>query len=113
MSVLVRFGSRKAILRWGEWWSADPSLELRLNQETSNWIRETGGPPLGDADQERTVASEMARRLDGRVLLHVRSRSGKSDKRFFRERQMVLEFPSYSPANSRRAAGRRHPASSA
>ena len=107
MSVLVRIGNRKAILRWGEWWSADKELERQLNEATTSWIRETGGPPLKDRDQERTVAVEMARRYEGRLALHVKSRSGKSTQRFVEQRQMVLEFPSYSPANSRKA--RRQP----
>jgi hypothetical protein len=102
MSVLVRFGNRKAILRWGEWWSADRALEAELNEETSRWIRQTGGPPLRDRDQERTVAVEMAARFDGRLGVHVKSRSGKSTQRFFEQRQLVIDFPSYSPANTRR-----------
>jgi hypothetical protein len=108
MSVLVRFGNRKAILRWGEWWSADKDLEAQLNHATSNWIRETGGPSLRDRDQEQSVALEMARLHDGRVALHVRSRSRMATQKFHEQRQMTLEFPSYSPANTRR--GRRQPA---
>jgi hypothetical protein len=109
MSVLVRFGTRKAILRWGEWWSADRDLETTLNEATSRWIRETGGPALREPDQERAVATEMAARFDGHVGLHVRTRSDKSTKRFFQQRQMLLEFPSYSPANSRSRRGGHHP----
>jgi hypothetical protein len=111
MSVLVRFGSRKAILRWGEWWSADKDLEEQLNSATSTWIRETGGPSLRDQDQEQTVALEMARLHDGRVILHVRSRSKMATRKFFEQRQMTIEFPSYSPANTRR--GKRQPAAGA
>ena len=102
MSVLVRFGARKAILRWGEWRSADRELELQLNEATARWIRDTGGPGLTDRDQERTVAKELARRFDGQVMLHLKSRSGKSTQRFFEQRQMLIEFPSYSPANTKK-----------
>jgi hypothetical protein len=111
MSVLVRFGGRKAILRWGEWWSADKELEQQLNNATTRWIRETGGPPLRDRDQEQTVAAEMARVYDGRVGVHVKSQSRRATQRFFEQRQMLIEFPSFSSANTRR--GRRQPAAGA
>ena len=109
MSVLVRFDSRKAILRSGEWRSADPNLEQELNEATTRWIQETGGPALGDRDQERTVAREMARRFNGSVGVHLKSRSGEATRSFFERRQMSFEFPSYSPANTRRTLGRRQP----
>jgi hypothetical protein len=102
MSVLVRFGNRKAILRCGEWRSADRDLERELNEATGRWIRETGGPQLTDRDQERSVAKELARRFEGQVALHLKSRSNKSTQRFFEQRQMLIEFPSYSPANTRK-----------
>jgi hypothetical protein len=101
MSVLVRFGSHKAILRWGEWWSADKDLEQKLNEATSAWIRRTGGPRVTDRDHERTVAKEIAGRFGGNVMIHLKSRTGKSAQRFLEQRQMVLEFPSSSPGNSR------------
>jgi len=111
MSVLVRFGSRKAILRWGEWCSADTELERKLNQATMTWIRETGGPSLKERDPERAVAMEMARRHKGRLTLHIKSRSGRSTQRFLEQRQMVIEFPSFSPANTRKP--RRQPGAGA
>jgi hypothetical protein len=111
MSVLVRFNNRKAILRWGEWWSADKDLEQQLNQATTRWIRETGGPSLKDRDQEQSVAKEMARVFDGKVGLHVKSQSQRATKRFFEQRQLTLDFPSFSPANTRR--GRRQPSAGA
>jgi hypothetical protein len=107
MSVLVRFGGHKAILRWGEWWSADKDLERKLNEATSSWIRATGGPSLADRDQERAVAQEIGGRFGGNVMIHVKSRTGKSAQRFLEQRQMVIEFPSSSPGNSRRVRPRR------
>jgi hypothetical protein len=111
MSVLVRFGSRKAILRWGEWWSADKDLERRLNDTTAQWIRDTGGPPLRDRDHEQTVAREMGGRFGGTVSLHIASGRAKSAQRFMEQRQMILEFPSSSPANTRRSKLRPAPRS--
>ena len=108
---MVRFGNRKAILRWGEWCSADAELERELNESTTTWIRETGGPSLKDRDPERTVAMEMARRHKGRLAMHIKSRQGKSTQRFVEMRQMVIEFPSFSPANTRKP--RRQPGAGA
>jgi hypothetical protein len=94
MSVLVRFGSRKAILRSGRWISSDVALEEQLNRETTEWIQHTGGPGFRDPNQERTVASEMAARLDGRILLEVKPRSREADLYFFAQRQLTLSFDS-------------------
>jgi len=104
MSVLVRVGRHKAILRDGRWISADSHLEQRLNDSTTRWIRDTGGPPISARDQERHVADEMVRRFDGRVLLRMKSRSRRSDDHFFRQRQLSLDFPSYSPVTSRKVS---------
>ncbi len=106
MPVLVRFEKRKAFLRDGRWRSADVALEVSLNEATTRWIRETGGPSFSDSDQERSVAREMAERYEGRILLHSRSRSGRSAEVFLKQRQMTLEFGSALPMTRRAAAGR-------
>ena len=106
MPVLVRFDKRKAFLRDGRWRSADVVLETSLNEATIEWIRKTGGPPISDADQERTVAREMAQRYEGKILIHMRSRSGRSADYFVQQRQMKLEFSSALPMTRRAAAGR-------
>jgi len=106
MPVLVRFEKRKAFLRDGRWRSADVALELSLNEATMKWIRETGGPSFSDTDQERSVAREMAERFAGKILLHSRSRSGRSAEIFLQQRQMTLEFNASLPMARRASAGR-------
>ncbi len=106
MPLLVRFDKRKAFLRDGRWRSADVALETSLNEATTNWIRQTGGPPFSDADQERSVAREMAERYEGKILIHMRSRSGRSAEYFIQQRQMTLEFGAALPMSRRAAAGR-------
>ncbi len=102
MSLMVRFGRNKAILRAGQWVCADLDVERRLNLTTSQWIRETGGPGISCSDQEKAVAAEMARRFQGKVLLHIESTSGRSSAYFIQQRQMRFEFTSFVPGNSRR-----------
>lgn len=106
MPVLVRFDKRKAFLRDGRWRSADVTLEASLNNATATWIRQTGGPPISDSDQERSVAREMATRFDGKILIHSRSRSGRSAQYFVQQRQMKLEFATALPLTRRALAGR-------
>ncbi|MFN7923480.1 MAG: hypothetical protein U0Q16_25485 [Bryobacteraceae bacterium] len=95
MSVLVQFGKRKAILRTGRWLSADLGLERRLNDGTVEWIRSTGGPPVSEKDQERTVAAEMATQFGGRIALYLQSQSGDSEKFFLEHRQLSFAFDSF------------------
>lgn len=104
MSVLVRFGNRKAFLRGGVWTSADIDLERTLNVTTRGWIAETGGPKLDDSDQELSVAREMAARLGGKQALHVPATSTKSKAVFVRQRQMEFNFTAFIPGNSRQRA---------
>lgn len=102
MSVLVRFGKAKAILRVGVWVSADGELEQKLNETTAHWIRTTGGPPIRERDQERGVATEMAKRFEGRILLHMRTRSRRSKDAFLSQRQLQFEFTASAPSGRRR-----------
>lgn len=92
MSVLIQVGQRKAILRQGEWRSADPRLENWLNSETKRWIQQTGGPRLDQADHEIGIAEEMACRLGGRVLLRLRSREAGNPETYIPYRQLEFEF---------------------
>jgi hypothetical protein len=101
MPVLVRFDKRKAFLRDGRWRSADVLLETSLNAATTDWIRQTGGPPFSDSDQERSVAREMAARYEGKILIHSRSRSGRSADYFVQQRQMTLDFAAALPLTRR------------
>jgi hypothetical protein len=106
MPVLARFDKRKAFLRDGRWRSADVTLEASLNEATMEWIRQTGGPPMSDSDQERTVARKMAERFEGKILIHMRSKLGRSQAHFLQQRQMKLEFSTALPMTRRASAGR-------
>lgn len=90
MGLLAHFDGRKAFLRKGEWIAADHSLEKRLNEATENWIRETGGPALTDADPEWTVAEVICARLGGKVLLRERGDPSESRRVYFERRQLRL-----------------------
>ena len=92
MSVLVRFGRQKAFLRRGQWVSSDPELENQLNRATSEWIQETGGPPIQDRDHESTVAREIADRMGGRVVRRVRPSARLSAQIYISRRQLDLDF---------------------
>ncbi len=106
MPVLVRFDKRKAFLRDGRWRSADVALETSLNEATTDWIRQTGGPSFSESDQERAVAREMAERFEGKILIHMRSRSGRSADYFVKQRQMKFDFGAGLPMTRRAATGR-------
>ena len=92
MSVLVRIGTRKAVLRRGEWLSADTRLESLLNATTTNWIQQTGGPAIQDRDPERTVAKEISRRLGGRIVLRIRPSRKHTSRIYISRRQLNLDF---------------------
>lgn len=92
MGVVIKIGVRKAILREGQWRCANPRLELRLNQETEGWIRETGGPEIGSADPEADVARTIAGRCGGVVVLHVPAPSKRSASLYFSRRQYSFDF---------------------
>lgn len=92
MSVMVRVGRRKAFFRDATWRSSDLRLEALLNEMTQRWLRDTGGPPLGDYDQELAVAREIARQAGGRIGAHVRSDSQALKRQFFAHRQMEFAF---------------------
>jgi hypothetical protein len=103
MSVLVRFGQRKAIFRTGEWLCCDLVLESRLNRATTAWIQDSGGPKLNDTDQEKTVAKHLAGSLGGRVLLHLEAKSRAAQRRFFEQRQLSFNFDVFIPVTARPA----------
>lgn len=90
MAVLVRISGQKAILRGGEWRSANRELERRLNQATDRWIRQTGGPRLDDPDPERAVARHIAPLFGGKVALAVRSKNPATRRTYVERRQMEL-----------------------
>ena len=92
MGVVARIGAHKAMLRDGEWRSADAALEERLNAETRQWFEQTGGPKLNSADPEAELARETLRRVGGTVQLRVPARSERARRIYFERRQMRLDF---------------------
>lgn len=92
MGVILSVDRQKAILRDGEWRSADRALESTLNQWTSDWILATGGPRLDASDPELEVAKEMARRTNGRILLSSPSNARRSARVYFARRQYTFSF---------------------
>lgn len=92
MSVLARFGRRKAFLRQGEWRSADPELEALLNRTTRRWIEETGGPALDDEDHEATTAAYVVALLGGQIVRRVPPPKQATARFYIRLRQLHFEF---------------------
>lgn len=92
MSVLLRIGNWKAFLAAGQWTSASARLERTLNDATREWIQETGGPSIHERNQEKSVALEMARRFDGVIVQSLRPASRASERSFWAQRQMQLDF---------------------
>ncbi|HPT25523.1 MAG TPA: hypothetical protein PLZ95_03820 [Bryobacteraceae bacterium] len=92
MGVVVRFGKVKALLRAGEWRSANLRLEETLNRQTAEWIHSTGGPPVDARNPDHKVAEEICRRQGGKILLSVPA-SGKTVFRsYLSRRQMSFNF---------------------
>ncbi len=90
MSVLVRIGRHKAILRMGQWVSANRHTETLLNETTSEWVRQTGGPPLSHPDHERCVAEQIAGQLGGRVMLRMKPVTRRAVRVWVAHRQLKL-----------------------
>ncbi|MBK7930994.1 MAG: hypothetical protein IPJ98_27020 [Bryobacterales bacterium] len=63
-----------------------------MNDATREWIQETGGPPIHERNQEKSVALEMARRFDGVIVQSLRPASRASERSFWAQRQMQLDF---------------------
>lgn len=92
MGVVLKVGRQRAFLRGGEWRCADPSLEVRLNETLQSWIEESGGPPLSSQDPEADAAREVARRMQGRILMSVPANRRQSQRDYFARRQYKLAF---------------------
>lgn len=84
--------NRKAFFRRGEWRSPNREFEVLLNSTLDLWIAETGGPPFGDADPERTAARTVAQRVGARVIFHIPANPKRSRAHFFDRRQFRLPF---------------------
>jgi hypothetical protein len=90
MSVMVRFGNRKAILCQARWQAADTALETMLNEATQQWLAETGGPPLGDADPDFTTALTVGIAHGGRIHRNIPSRRPITRQVYMKARQIPL-----------------------
>jgi hypothetical protein len=90
MGAIIQIGKRKAILRSGEWRCCEPSLEARLNQLTSDWVKESGGPSLSAPDPDLVAAQAISRLLGGRVVAHIEARTRAVQKAWFSHRQLRL-----------------------
>jgi hypothetical protein len=90
MSVIMRFGSRKAILCGARWLAADRDLEALLNDATRKWLQETGGPALGDADPDYTTARVIGTAHGGRIHRTLSSERISSRDAYLSARQLGL-----------------------
>jgi hypothetical protein len=90
MSVIMRFGARKAILCGARWQAADRALEAALNEATRRWLRETGGPPIGDADPDFTTACVIGIAHGGRIHRSLAANRGSSRDAYLSARQLGL-----------------------
>lgn len=92
MGVLVSIQRQKAFLRRGEWVCADSRIESQLNAATAAWFQDGGGPKIGRKDPEHILASTMARRFGGRVLLQTPPNARVNRKIYFSKRQLQFDF---------------------
>lgn len=90
MSVIMRFGARRAILCGSRWTAADPALENTLNDATRQWLQETGGPPFEDADPDFTTAMVIGISHGGRIHRHLPSDKPATRNAYVNARQMNL-----------------------
>lgn len=90
MSVIMRFGNRKAILCGARWQAADRTLEASLNEATHQWLSETGGPAIGDTDPDFTTACVIGVARGGRIHRTLATHSGSSRDAYLNARQLGL-----------------------
>jgi hypothetical protein len=90
MSVIMRFGTRRAILCGARWKAADPSLERVLNDATKVWLRETGGPAIGDRDPDFTTALKVGVECGGAMHRHASPANGYAREVYLRARQLSM-----------------------
>ncbi len=90
MSVIMRFGARRAILCGARWTAADSTLETMLNTATREWLQQTGGPPFGDADPDFTTAMVVGIAHGGRIHRHLPSDKPTTRTAYHQARQMDL-----------------------
>jgi hypothetical protein len=90
MSVLLRIDKHKAILRGAEWRCAYAPLEEELNRFTRSWVQRDAELSQLNGDLEEAIASEVARRFDGRVGLRVGNPRRINLRRYHNLRQLDL-----------------------
>ncbi|MCC7341202.1 MAG: hypothetical protein IT170_08955 [Bryobacterales bacterium] len=90
MSVLLRIGKNKAILRGGEWRSASVPLEEALNGFTRRWVQREAQSAELQGDLEHRIAAAAAQRFQGRIGLQLDSEVRLNQRQYLNLRQLHL-----------------------
>jgi hypothetical protein len=90
MSALITVEKTKAILCHGKWMCCDVRLETALQQELDQWVRDTGGPPIGHKDPDGFAAEALCERRGYRFLLTTKTKKRAARDRYFEKRQLEL-----------------------
>lgn len=90
MSVLLRIGNYKAILRAGEWRCAHQPLETALNDFTRHWIHRAANSSELQGNLELKIASAVEQHFKGRVGLRLGSERARDGHHYVKLRQMNL-----------------------
>ena len=90
MSILVRFGKHKAILRGASWRCAHTPLEWQLNRFSREWVQRVANPDQLRGDLETAIADEAARQFGGKIGLRVAPTRRASHREYHNLRQLDL-----------------------
>lgn len=90
MSVLLRIGKNKAILRGGEWRCSSAPLEEALNRFTRQWVQREASSSELKGNLEDRIADAAARRFEGRVALRLDSQARAHQRQYLNLRQLNL-----------------------
>ncbi len=93
MSVLLRIGNYKAILRAGEWRCAHAPLEAALNDFTRHWIHRTASSSDLQGNLESRIADAAGYHFKGRVGTRIFSKGKRDGPHYMKLRQMNLFDP--------------------
>jgi hypothetical protein len=90
VSVLLKIGRQKAILRRAKWICASKGLENMLNGYSEKWVRELADVSDLRGDLEYAIAREVARKFNGHIRAHIPSRRLPSHRAYSNLRQLEL-----------------------
>lgn len=90
MSVLLRIGKNKAILRGGEWLCASTQLEEELNRFTRRWVQRDAHTTQLQGNLEDRIAEAVAQRFGGRIGLRLDPQGRRHDRHYLKLRQLNL-----------------------